>query len=130
MPAAAFTSARDDNGHGTHTASTAAGNGTVQATLLGIDRGTVSGIAPRAHVIAYKVCGEDGCLASDIAAAVDQAILDGVDVINFSIDGGTAPYAEPTELAFLDAYAAGIFVAASAGTTGPPPRPSSTAGHG
>jgi subtilisin family serine protease len=119
MPAAAFTSTRDDDGHGTHTASTAAGNGKVTATLLGINRGTVSGIAPRAHVIAYKVCGEDGCFESDTAAAVDQAILDGVDVINFSIDGGTAPYAEPTELAFLDAYAAGIFVAASAGNDGP-----------
>jgi subtilisin family serine protease len=119
MPAAAFTSARDDEGHGTHTASTAAGNGKVPVTLLGIDRGEVSGIAPRAHVIAYKVCGEDGCFQSDAAAAVDQAILDGVDVINFSIGGGTAPYAETSELAFLDAYAAGIFVAASAGNEGP-----------
>jgi subtilisin family serine protease len=119
MPAAAFTSARDENGHGTHTASTAAGNGQVPATLLGIDRGDVSGIAPRAKVIAYKVCGEDGCFASDSAAAVDQAILDGVDVINYSVGGGTAPYADVAELAFLDAYAAGIFVAASAGNDGP-----------
>src|SRR5262245_29804628 len=119
MPAAAFTSARDDDGHGTHTASTAAGNGQVRATLLGIDRGKVSGIAPRAQVIAYKVCGEDGCLQSDSVAAVDQAILDGVDVINYSIGGGTAPYADPVEMAFLDAYAAGIFVAASAGNSGP-----------
>ena len=119
MPAAAFTSARDDDGHGTHTASTAAGNGQVRATLLGIDRGKVSGIAPRAQVIAYKVCGEDGCLQSDSIAAVDQAILDGVDVINYSIGGGTAPYADPVEMAFLDAYAGGIFVAASAGNSGP-----------
>jgi subtilisin family serine protease len=119
MPAAAFTSARDDDGHGTHTASTAAGNGRVPATLLGIDRGEVSGIAPRAHVIAYKVCGEDGCFGSDAAAAVEQAILDGVDVINFSVSGGTAPYHDVVELAFLDAYAAGIFVAAAAGNEGP-----------
>ena len=48
-----------------------------------------------------------------------QAILDGVNVINFSISGGTNPYTDPVELAFLDAYDAGIFVAASAGNSGP-----------
>ena len=67
----------------------------------------------------YKVCGIDGCFASDSAAAVEQAILDGVDVINFSISGGTDPFTDPVELAFLDAYAAGVFVAASAGNDGP-----------
>jgi subtilisin family serine protease len=121
MSAAAFTSARDENGHGTHTTSTAAGNGKVEATVLGVNRRRVSGIAPRAHVIAYKVCGEDGCFDSDSVAAVEQAILDGVDVINYSIDGATAPYSDPVELAFLDAYAAGIFVAAAAGNDGPLP---------
>ncbi len=90
-----FPSARDDNGHGTHTASTAAGNGRVEATLFGVPRGRVSGIAPRAHVAAYKVCGYEGCFASDSAAAVQQAILDGVDVINFSISGG-ANFRTPT----------------------------------
>ena len=44
---------------------------------------------------------------------------DGVDVINFSISGGTDPFTDPVELAFLDAYAAGVFVAASAGNDGP-----------
>src|SRR5262249_26019868 len=119
MPVGSFTSARDDIGHGTHTSSTAAGNGNVPATLLGIERGKVSGIAPRAHVIAYRICGEDGCLVSDAVAAIDQAIDDGVDVINYSIGASAAPYADPVELAFLDAYAAGIFVAASAGNSGP-----------
>src|SRR5262249_26522365 len=119
MPVGSFTSARDDIGHGTHTSSTAAGNGNVPATLLGIERGKVSGIAPRAHVIAYRICGEDGCLASDAVAAIEQAIDDGVDVINYSIGGSAAPYADPVELAFLDAYAAGIFVAASADNSGP-----------
>src|SRR5581483_4576231 len=68
---------------------------------------------------AYKVCGAQGCFSSDSAAAVQQAILDGVDVINFSISGGANPYSDAVELAFLDAYQAGVFVAASAGNSGP-----------
>lgn len=114
-----YDSARDDNGHGTHTSSTAAGNANVDASIFGVSRGTVSGIAPRAHVIMYRVCAAQGCFGSDSAAAVQQAILDGVDVINFSISGGTNPYSDGVELAFLDAYAAGVFVAASAGNSGP-----------
>ena len=114
-----FTSARDSEGHGTHIASTAAGNAAVAAEVLGIDRKDVSGVAPRAHVIAYKVCGPDTCFASDSIAGIQQAILDGVNVLNFSVGGGTDPYSDPLELAFLDAYAAGVFVAASAGNEGP-----------
>ncbi len=114
-----FDSARDDNGHGTHTASTAAGNGAVEANLLGVPRGLISGIAPRAHVIAYRVCGDEGCFSSDSVAAIDQAILDGVDAINFSISGGNNPYADAVSLAFLAAYDNGVFVAASAGNSGP-----------
>lgn len=118
-----LTSARDDVGHGTHTASTVAGNNGVAASILGASFGKVSGIAPRAHLIAYKVCGASGasglCMASDSVAAVQQAILDGVDVINFSISGGERPYESAVEQAFLDAYAAGLFVAASAGNSGP-----------
>ncbi|MEK7788147.1 MAG: S8 family serine peptidase, partial [Chloroflexota bacterium] len=114
-----FLSARDDNGHGTHTASTAAGNAGVAASIFGVSRGTISGIAPRAHVIMYKVCGDAGCFGSDSAAAVQRAIRDGVNVINFSISGGTNPYSDAVELAFLDAYTAGVFVAASAGNSGP-----------
>jgi uncharacterized repeat protein (TIGR01451 family) len=114
-----FDSARDDNGHGTHTATTAAGNAGVDAAIFGVERGTISGIAPRARVAAYRVCGDQGCFASDSVDAVQQAILDGVDVINFSISGGGNPYGDAVELAFLDAYAAGVFVAASAGNSGP-----------
>ncbi len=114
-----FNSARDDDGHGTHTASTVAGNGGVPVNLLGNDLGAISGIAPRAQIIAYKVCGELGCYSSDSAAAVEQSIIDGVDVLNFSISGGANPYNDAVSLAFLDAYANGIFVAASAGNTGP-----------
>ncbi len=114
-----FTSARDGNGHGTHTSSTAAGNAGVKASINGVSLGTISGIAPRAHVMMYKVCGESGCFTSDSAAAIQEAILDGVNVINFSISGGSSPYFDPVELAFLDAYDAGVFVAASAGNSGP-----------
>ncbi len=116
-----FNSGRDSNGHGSHTATTSAGNGGVSAELLGVDRGVVSGIAPRAYVISYKVCGEDGCYNSDSIAAVEQAILDGVDVINFSISGGGNPYSDAVSQAFASAYANGVFVAASAGNSGPGP---------
>lgn len=118
---AEFDSARDDNGHGTHTATTAAGNGGVAASMYGINRGIISGIAPRSQVIAYRVCADQGCFQSDSVAAIDQAILDGVDVINFSISGGNNPYGDAVELAFLEAYDNGVFVAASAGNSGPTP---------
>jgi subtilisin family serine protease len=112
-------SARDSDGHGTHTSTTAAGGPVAHADPLGIDRGAIHGIAPGAHVAVYKVCGPQGCFDSDSVAAVAQAILDGVRAINFSISGGTDPYADAVELAFLDAYAAGIVVSASAGNEGP-----------
>ena len=114
-----WTTARDNEGHGTHTSSTSAGNAGVNATIFGVSRGTISGIAPRAHVEMFKVCGIAGCFGSDSAAAVQEAIEDGVNVINFSISGGTNPYADAVELAFLDAYNAGVFVSASAGNSGP-----------
>ncbi|MDQ1538775.1 MAG: hypothetical protein QOE58_3168, partial [Actinomycetota bacterium] len=112
-------SARDSDGHGTHTTSTAAGNVVQHANPLGIDRGRISGVAPGAWVLEYKVCGLQGCFSSDSAAAVQQAILDGANAINFSISGGSQPFSDPVELAFLDAYNAGVFVAASAGNSGP-----------
>ncbi|WP_275527280.1 S8 family serine peptidase [Herbidospora mongoliensis] len=112
-------SARDSNGHGTHTSTTSAGGPVADANPLGISRGPIHGVAPAAHVAVYKVCGNGGCYQSDSAQAVAQAILDGVRVINFSIGGGADPYSDPVELAFLDAYAAGVFVAASAGNSGP-----------
>ncbi|OGO29580.1 MAG: hypothetical protein A2Z16_07090 [Chloroflexi bacterium RBG_16_54_18] len=115
-----YDSARDDNGHGSHTASTAAGNAGVQATVLGIPRGEISGIAPRARLIAYKALGNQGGFTSDLAAAIDQAVEDGVDVINYSIGGG-ASLIGADDLAFLFAADAGVFVAVSAGNSGPGP---------
>ncbi len=112
-------SARDSDGHGTHTSSTAAGDRVDHAMLYGDDRGPISGMAPGARVIMYRVCLAQGCFGSDSVAAVQQAILDEVDVINFSISGGNNPYTDAVELAFLDAYHAGVSVNASAGNSGP-----------
>jgi subtilisin family serine protease len=120
-------SARNADGHGTHTASTAAGAPT-KASVFGLPRGRVSGMAPGARIIAYRVCLEQGCYSSDSVSAIEQAVIDGVDVINFSISGGADPSSDPVELAFLDAYAAGIDVNASAGNSGPGPATSEHAG--
>lgn len=118
-PKEKYTTARDSDGHGTHTGSTSAGNVLDSAKVFGVERGPLRGVAPGAWVSVYKVCGAEGCFSSDSAAAVAQAVKDGVRVINFSISGGTDPATDPVELAFLDAYAAGVFVAASAGNSGP-----------
>jgi subtilisin family serine protease len=114
-----YLSPRDRDGHGTHTASTAGGNANVQASIFGVDRGTVNGIAPRARIAAYKVCWNDaGCYLSDIVKAIDFAVADGVDVINYSIGGGPRLLTSDT-VAFLFAADAGVFVATSAGNSGP-----------
>ena len=116
-----FLSTRDADGHGSHTASTAAGNSGVPVNISGIS-GTASGMAPRARIAAYKVCwgvGEGGCFGSDSVAAIDQAVIDGVDVLNFSISGSTTSFLDQVEVAFLFAADAGVFVAASAGNSGP-----------
>jgi len=115
-----FDSARDDDGHGTHTASTAAGNADVSAAILGVDRGVVTGVAPRARVIAYKGLGTLGGFGSDLAASIDQAVADGVDVINYSIGSSSAAIG-PDDIAFLFAADAGVFVATSNGNSGPNP---------
>lgn len=123
----------DVGGHGTHTASTAAGNGNVRANLGATDMGVTSGVAPAAKISVYKVCWEDnnpasgGCYSSASVAAINQAILDGVDVLNYSISGTTSTTTDPVALAFLSAASAGVFVAASAGNSGPTP---STVNHG
>jgi subtilisin family serine protease len=115
-----FLSARDDNGHGTHTLSTAAGNGGARAAVVfGEPLAEISGVAPRAHAVAYKVSGASGAKFSDVTAAVQQAVEDGVDVINYSMSGPPNPYLSAVSLAFLDAYEAGILIAASAGNSGP-----------
>jgi subtilisin family serine protease len=119
-----YLSARDADGHGTHTSSTAGGNADVPVTGPAAAFGKVSGIAPRARLAMYKVCWgrgepEAGCATSDSVAAIDQAVEDGVDVINYSISGTTNNFLNPVEQAFMRAADAGVFVAASAGNSGP-----------
>lgn len=120
---------RDEIGHGTHTLSTAGGNAKAPAiTAGGINIGSTSGIAPRARVATYKalfgridpVNGLTGSgYNSDLVAAIDAAVADGVDVINYSVSGSQTSLLDPVEIAFLNASAAGVFVAASAGNSGP-----------
>jgi hypothetical protein len=115
-------SATDWNGHGSHVGSTIAGNLHDAVFTVGSDvfTRTVSGVAPRANVISYLVCFPS-CPGTSSVAAVDQAIDDGVHVLNYSISGSDSPWTDPVDLAFLDATAAGMFVSASAGNAGPGP---------
>ncbi len=120
-----FISPRDYNSHGTHTASTAGGNYGVAPTGPASVFGTISGMAPHARIAMYKALWstEDGStasgLGSDLVAAIDQAVADGVDVINYSISGTSTNFLDAAEVSFLFAADAGIFVAASAGNSGP-----------
>ncbi|WP_393061983.1 S8 family serine peptidase [Streptomyces sp. LN549] len=121
-----YISPRDSEGHGTHTASTAAGNAGVRATADGNDLGTISGVAPAATVAVYKALWQskdgtqDGGLTSDLVAAIDQAVADGVDVINYSLGAMfESGYDDPSQVALRNAAAAGVFVATAGGNAGP-----------
>jgi subtilisin family serine protease len=120
-----FLSPRDYNGHGTHTSSTSGGNYGVQPTGPAAGFGPISGMAPRARVAMYKALWstEDASTASgfnsDLVAAIDQAVADGVDVINYSISGTLTNFLDPVQVSFLFAADAGVFVSASAGNSGP-----------
>lgn len=109
-----------DSGHGVHTASTAAGNTVTNSATpspnLPAPYTQMSGVAPCASLRTYKVCPGSTCPGADISAGIQNAIIDGVDVINFSISGGTSPWGD-NDRSFLDAVNADIVVAASAGNT-------------
>ncbi len=120
----------DENGHGSHTASTAGGNRR-NALINGIPA-VISGVAPRANLVIYDACytntaGQGLCPNVSTLGSINQAVADGIiDVINYSIGGGSEPWLEATSQAFLAAHNAGIYVAASAGNSGPGPN---TLGH-
>lgn len=112
--------ARDWFGHGSHVGSTIAGNVHEATFTVGgkeLTR-TIQGVAPRANIISYQVC-LPSCPETAILAAVNQAIADPTQVLNYSIEGTDNPWGDLVSLAFLDAFNAGIFVAASAGNSGP-----------
>jgi subtilisin family serine protease len=116
----------DEDDHGSHTASTAAGNILNQATVHGFEFGAISGVAPHANIIAYDACGfitpdgySAGCPGGALYNAIGQAISDGVDVLNYSLAGGSDPWNDPFEQLFLLARDYGMIVSASAGNDGP-----------
>ncbi|XP_073130958.1 subtilisin-like protease [Henckelia pumila] len=110
----------DDEGHGTHTSSTAAGNFVKDANVFGQANGTAAGIAPRAHVAMYKVCSVNGCSDVDILAAMDAAVEDGVDILSLSLGGPPADfYMDGIALGAFSAIQQGIFVSCSAANSGP-----------
>ena len=117
-------SPRDVDGHGTHTATTAAGN-RVKASIFGAFIGRVEGVAPRARVAVYKACwlrpGDQraSCNTSDLANAIDAAVADGVDIINYSVGSSLLQVTEPDDLALMGATKAGVLTVVAAGNEGP-----------
>ncbi|XP_057502029.1 subtilisin-like protease SBT1.7 [Actinidia eriantha] len=116
-----YFSPRDGHGHGTHTASTAAGAKVERANVFGFANGTAQGVAPKARIAMYKACA-GGCAESDILAAMESAIEDGVDILSLSIGIQDPPYYEdPIAKGAFAAVRRNIFVCCSAGNLGPHP---------
>ena len=117
-------SARDVDGHGTHTVTIAAGN-RVKASIFGTFIGRVEGIAPRARVAVYKACwlrpGDQraSCNTSDLANAIDAAVADGDDIINYSVGSSLLRLTAPDDLALMAATKAGVLAVVAAGNEGP-----------
>ncbi|KAL3616564.1 hypothetical protein CASFOL_039954 [Castilleja foliolosa] len=110
-----YRSARDSDGHGTHTASTAGGNLVGGANIFGVANGTAAGMRYTARIAAYKACYEEGCFDSDILAAMEQAVKDGVDVLSLSIGGEASPYYDDSiAIGAFRAIKKGVIVSTSA----------------
>ncbi|CAM6108969.1 unnamed protein product [Calypogeia fissa] len=115
-----YNSPRDTIGHGTHTASVAAGRPVSNASFFGVGNGTIVGGASGARIAVYKVCWENGCSDSDILASYDEAVKDGVHLISASIGGGSNHYQiDPIAIGAFHAVRAGILVTATSGNFGP-----------
>ncbi|CAL5195217.1 unnamed protein product [Lathyrus oleraceus] len=121
--------ARDEAGHGTHTASTAGGREVLGVSFFDLAKGTARGGVPSSRIAVYKLCGADGaCTGNNILAAFDDAIADGVDIITISI-GSDAPLEflnDPIAIASFHAVEKGILVSHSAGNSGPSPSSTSS----
>ena len=124
--------ANAENGHGVHVAGTAVGNrldlSTTPAPLLPAPYASMSGVAPCAQLRSYKVCETDSCDGAAILSGIENAIADEVDVVNFSISGGSSPWTD-SDRAFLEAVGADIVVVASAGNTGAVTNPVGNVNH-
>ena len=96
-----------------------------RARLFGTRVGRIAGIAPRARVAVYKACwlkpGEvrATCATSDLVRAIDDAVADGVDIINYSIGSLETDLTAPDDLALLNALDAGVLSVVAAGNDGP-----------
>ncbi|KAL9383906.1 hypothetical protein Peur_024229 [Populus x canadensis] len=111
--------ARDTDGHGTHTLSTAGGRFVSGANYLGSAYGTAKGGSPNARVASYKVCWTR-CYDADILAAFDAAIQDGVDILSLSLGRALEiPYFRSgIAIGSFQAVKNGILVVCSAGNSG------------
>ena len=116
-----YQTARDTDGHGSHTLSTAGGGFVGATNLFGSAHGTAKGGSPKARVASYKVCWNE-CKDADILAAFDAAIHDGVDVLSVSLGGDPLDYfLDSIAIGSFHAVKNGIIVVCSAGNEGPNP---------